>query len=80
VPTTPAQPRDERFLVYGLPGAEEGGNEKTCGVLGVTSRQNKKSRHAAAPIASEGAPDFLCSQELHTLAPAARLKAPGLQG
>ena len=51
------QPRDEGFLAYGLPGAEEGGNEEACGVLGVTSGQDKKSRHAEAPIASEGAPD-----------------------
>jgi hypothetical protein len=49
-----AQPRDEGLLAYGLPDAEEGGNEKACGVLGVASGQGKKARHAG--IVSEGAP------------------------
>ncbi len=39
-------PRDEVRLAYGRPGAEEGSNEKACGVPGVTSGQDKKTRHA----------------------------------
>ncbi|MGH7335334.1 MAG: hypothetical protein ACREKS_21840 [Candidatus Rokuibacteriota bacterium] len=41
-----SQPRDEGLVAYGSPGAEGGGNEKACGVLGITSGPGKKTRHA----------------------------------